>query len=71
MTAKDTLFASSAVFVTIGVTALATLGAIAKVPASEYWTIVLGGAGVGLFWIILITGLHFRAEYEHKHGIED
>jgi len=70
MTAKDILFISSAVFVAIGVAILAALGAIAKVPASEYWMVVLGGAGVGLFWIVLITGLHFRAEYEHKHGIE-
>lgn len=71
MTAKDTLFVSSVVFVVIGVAAFATLGVIAKVPSSEYWTVVLGGVGVGLFWIALITGLHFRAEYEHRHGIED
>jgi hypothetical protein len=71
MNAKEILFVSSAVFVVIGIAVLATLGAIAKVPASEYWPVVLGGAGVGLFWIVLITGLHFRAEYEHKHGIED
>lgn len=69
MTAKEMLFASSAVFVLAGVAALATLGAVAKVPSAEYWPIVLGGAAVGAFWLALITTLHFRAEYEEKHGL--
>lgn len=71
MNAKKVLFVSSAVFVAIGVAGIAILGAVAKVPSPEYWPVVLGGAVVGLFWIGLITGLHFRAEFEARHGLLD
>lgn len=69
MTAKNMLFISSALFVTVGVAGIATLGAVAKVPAGEYWPVVLGGAAVGLFWLGLLTTMHFRAEFEEKHGL--
>lgn len=71
MTAKTMLFASSALFVTIGLIAVATLGVVAKVPSAEYWPVVLGAAAVGLLWLGLITTLHFRAEYEERHGLAE
>lgn len=61
MAAKRALFIGSAAVAVVGVTALATLGAIAKVPSTEYWTVVLGSAGVGFGWMLLLSTLHFRA----------
>lgn len=61
MTAKSILFWSSAVFVAVGIAGVATLGAIAKVPSGEYWTVVLGAAIVGGGWIALISAIHCRS----------
>lgn len=69
MSAKTLLFVSSAFVVVVGVAAISLLGAIAKVPAGEYWTVVLGAAGMGIAWLALITVLHFSAEREHRHGL--
>jgi hypothetical protein len=62
--AKVFLFASSVLATAGGVSALAALGAIAKVPAGEYWTVVLGAVAVGGAWLGLITVLHLTSAKE-------
>lgn len=58
MSAKTWLFIASVVTVVCGVAGFAVLGIIAKVPAAEYWMVVLGGLLVGGAWLALITILH-------------
>jgi len=60
MPAKKLLFIGSASVAVVGVAALATLGAIAKVPATEYWTVVLGATVAGAGWMALLAGIHFK-----------
>lgn len=64
MAAKRVLFIGSAVVAVGGVTALAVLGAIAKVPPTEYWTVVLGAAAVGMGWMGLLSGVHLHPSDE-------
>ncbi len=61
MNAKSILFWSSGLFVLVGVAGVATLGAIAKVPSAEYWTVVLGAGGVGAGWLGLISAIHCKS----------
>lgn len=58
MSAKTWLFIASVITVVFGVAAFAILGIVAKVPAGEYWMVVLGGIVVGGAWLALITVLH-------------
>lgn len=58
MSAKTWLFIASVITVVCGVAAFAILGIVAKVPAGEYWMVVLGGLVVGGAWLALITILH-------------
>jgi hypothetical protein len=58
MSAKTMLFIASVLTVVFGVVGFAILGVIAKVPAAEYWMVVLGGVVVGGTWLVLITILH-------------
>lgn len=65
MTAKRMLFTGSAVVIVVGVGVMAVLGSIAKVPAGEYWTVVLGSGAVGVGWMALLSALHLKSEKEH------
>lgn len=65
MNAKRLLFVSSIAIITIGVAALATLGAVAKVPGPEYWTVVLGAVAVGGLWLALLSVLHVVTRQDH------
>lgn len=51
--------------VVTGVAGMAVLGSIAKVPSTEYWTVVLGAAAVGAGWMSLLSLCHFKCEREH------
>jgi len=64
MAAKRVLFIGSAAVAVVGVAVLATLGAVAKVPPTEYWTVVLGSAAFGVGWMLLLATLHHRAANE-------
>lgn len=64
MNAKRLLFISSIFTVVIGIAVMATLGAIAKVPSTEYWIVVLGAVLAGATWLGLITTLHFTSQAE-------
>jgi hypothetical protein len=64
MSAKAWLFIASVFTVVFGVGGFAVLGVIAKVPAAEYWMVVLGGVVVGGAWLALITVLHRQSLHE-------
>jgi hypothetical protein len=61
MTAKEFLFGSSVLVVLVGVTGLAVLGMVARVPSTEYWTVVLGGTVVGAGWLLLLRQIHLTS----------
>jgi hypothetical protein len=58
MTAKKLFVIGSVVYNVGGVLAIATLGTIAKVPAAEFWPVVLGTAAVGIVWFGLLSHMH-------------
>jgi hypothetical protein len=64
MPAKKVLFIGSAAVAVMGVGILAVLGAVAQVPATEYWTVVLGAAVLGAGWMALLACIHFRPSEE-------
>ncbi|CAA7621253.1 hypothetical protein [Magnetospirillum sp. UT-4] len=61
MTAKELFVIGSVVYNVGGVIAIATLGAISKVPSAEYWPVVLGAAVVGIGWLGLLAFMHFSS----------
>jgi hypothetical protein len=58
MNTKKLFVIGSIIYNVGGMIAMATLGAIAKVPSAEYWPVVGGTAAVGICWFALLAFMH-------------